>query len=460
MKKGIFLLLANCIIMFSACQSDIEKADNLRLENKFEEAAELYQQLADEGDAYAKWCLANAYSNGDGVDFDRSKELELLKQDADEGCEEAKCDLAFAYMFGWYDEIGKDSLKGKEMLEELVKNSSNSYVMSKYAYLFLIGDPPYEENKEKAIRILNKINDKDNSFYNYAMGYVYLNGTDDIEINVEKAIEYLTKSFNNGIRISAHLIQGIYAKGYGDVKKDIKKQLEWIKRGIEANGTSCMIDMSNICLSEDSTYKEYNNPQRGVELLKRAARNGSSQALFILGNFYNSGEHLPKDDKKAFENWEKSAQLKDPNGLTNLAYAYLEGIGCEKDVRKAVELYKKAANNGSGFSANLLYSVYYYGKYGVKIDREMAKRYLLKAVELNEPWGYYNLGNAYFNGDMVDKSIEQAFVYIKKAADLGLVDACESIAYFYENGMGCDKDPNKAKEYRDKTIASDDKKKE
>ena len=61
---------------------------------------------------------------------------------------------------------------------------------------------------------------------------------------------------------------------------------------------------------------------------------------------------------------------------------------------------------------------------------------------------------------MVDKSIEHAFVYIKKAADLGLVDACESIAYFYENGMGCDKDPNKAKEYRDKTIASDDKKKE
>ena len=58
----------------------------------------------------------------------------------------------------------------------------------------------------------------------------------------------------------------------------------------------------------------------------------------------------------------------------------------------------------------------------------------------------------------MDKSDGQAFVYVKKAADMGLIDACNVLAYFYENGIGCDKDPQKAKEYKDKTIANGEKK--
>ena len=46
------------------------------------------------------------------------------------------------------------------------------------------------------------------------------------------------------------------------------------------------------------------------------------------------------------------------------------------------------------------------------------------------------------------------------AADMGNVDACGVLSYFYENGIGCNKDPEKAKEYRDKTVAKEDKKEE
>lgn len=459
MKRTVFLLVISLIIILSACQSDKEKADNLRLENKFEEAAELYQQLADEGDAYAKWRLFKAYYLGEGVDFDESKALKWLKQAAEEGCEEAKFDLAFAYMFDYFD-IGKDTLKGKEMLDALIKNSSNAYVMSRYAILLFYGISPYEENKEKAMNILNKVSDKNDPFYNWAMGLVYLDGTDEIDIDVEKSIEFFTKSFYNGRHDSADLIQDIYANGYGDLKKDVTKQIEWIKRGIESNSTDCMVDMAKICISEDSIYKDYHNPQRAVELLKRAALHGSGEAYGILGDFYYSGDHLPKDDTKAFKNWEKAAHLKYLGGISSLAYAYLEGIGCGKDEQKGVELHKKAADEGSGFSANNLFSFYYFGKYGLKLDMEQAKRYLLKSAELNDDDGCFNLGIAYYYGDMVNKNVDQAFVYLKKAADMGHIDACERIAEFYEKGIGCNKDPNKAKEYRDKTIASGTKKEE
>lgn len=37
-----------------------------------------------------------------------------------------------------------------------------------------------------------------------------------------------------------------------------------------------------------------------------------------------------------------------------------------------------------------------------------------------------------------------------KKADFGFVDAYDAVAYMYENGIGCDKNPQKAKEYRNK----------
>ena len=56
----------------------------------------------------------------------------------------------------------------------------------------------------------------------------------------------------------------------------------------------------------------------------------------------------------------------------------------------------------------------------------------------------------------MEQNYSQAFVYVKQAADMGLVDACKMIAYFYEEGIGCAKNPVKAKEYRDKTVVKDD----
>ena len=458
MKRSCVLTMLIAAIALISCQSNSEKADKLRLENKFDEAAELYQKAADEGDAYAMWRLSNAYDNGDGVDWDEAKALELLKRSAQAGCEEAKCDLAIAYMFDWYN-IGKDEEKGKEMLEELIKHTKNSMVLSRYADLLFFGGGPYEEDQEKAMRILKKVEDKENSFYLGLMGGIYSNGTDKIDIDAGKGIDFFTKAFEKGRRYSAYWIQNIYATGFGEIKADRKKRIEWLNKGIESNVIDCMVDMASLCLTEDSTYKDMHNPQKAIDLLKRAARHGSGNAYYTTGNLYYEGKYLPKDDKIAYENWEKAVALKYYEAASNLAYAYLEGVGCEKDEKKGIELYKLAADNGSGFSAYKLYYCYANGAWGVKKDIQVAKKYLFKAAEYGDAWGCYILGRHYYNGtEYVTKDVGQAFVYIQKAADMGLVDACKALSYLYENGIGVYKDPQKAKEYRDKTIANEDKK--
>ena len=451
MKRTFLFSIIIFALTLTSCQSEIEKADKLRLENKFEEAAALYQKLADKGDAYAMWRLSKAYSNGDGVDFDNARAFELTQQAAQAGCEEAKCDMAFSYMYDWFA-LGKDVNKGKAMLEELVKTSDNSYVLSRYAALLFYGSEPFEEDREKAMSVIKKVKDKNNPLYCYLMGDIYFVGEEDIEIDEARGVEYYIKAFNNGGRYCAYILQRLYAYGTGDIKADIPTQIAWLKRGIESNQTDCMVTMALICLYEDSVYKEYHNPQKGVDLLKKAARHGSGVAYYLLGTLYYEGDLLKKDDKKAFENWQKAASLKDPHGGSHLAYAYIEGVGCDKDVAKGIDVYKQAVENGSGQSANNLYVIYWKGDNGVKKDEELAKYYLLKAAELGDDWGCFNLGMHYFHGSsIVDRDPDQAYVYVKKAADMGLVNACATIAFFYKEGIGCDKNPSKAKEYENKS---------
>ena len=451
----LFIILA----LLTSCKSDSQKADELRINNKFDEAFELYQRASDNGDSYAKWRLSRSYDNGDGVDFSESISLKLLKEAADEGCIEAKCDLAFAYMFNWYG-IENEEEKGKELLENIAKDTDNAFVLSRYAILYFYGAPGFEENKEKAMRILNKVKDKEDPDYLYMMGRVYMSGTDEIDIDEDKGIEYLTKAFDKGLRRVADELTRTYSMGYGKIKPDKSKAYEWVKKGIESNNTDCMRWMALACLSDDSLYNDVHNIQRGVELLKKAALHGDGDAYSYLGTLYYGGKHLPKDDSKAFDNWEKSTALRSGDGAFHLGFAYIEGNGCDIDIEKGIGLWEKAVEYGHGGAANNLFCHYNNGDYGGKNKRnkELAKKYLLKAAELGDVVGCFNLGREYFFGNnLMEKNNSQAFFYIQRAADKGFVEACNWMAYFYENGIGCNKDPDKAKEYKDKTKAKEDK---
>ncbi len=465
-RRFSILSFVTVFFMLFSCKSTTEEADALRLKHDFDAAFVLYQEAADNGDAYAKWRLANAYANGDGVDFDNEKALELLKEASKSGCEEAICDMACAYMHGWYGQK-IDSKKGKDMMKTLVSKTKNSYVKSRYARELFYGWI-FEEDRDKAYKILESVEDKNNALYLRAMGELYYNGSAQIKVDYKKAIEYYKKAYENGNAYSACLIGNLYCFGNKDSKevnnipKDIKKAVEWYDKGIESNNTDCMINMFYICMDEDSTFIEYHNTNRAIELLKKAVSHGDAYSMFKLGSLYQMGEFLEKNDEKAFEYYKKSFDLHNPKGAFALGFAYIEGIGCEKSVIDGVKIWKKAVEFGSGAAANNLYNYYRFGKFTNDksvINKDLAKKYLKEGARLGEPIACWNIGKLYYNGnDLFEKNDTQAFVYIKKAADNGVVDACEAMAYMYNNAIGCNKDINAAKKYQDMAKPKEDKK--
>lgn len=458
-----YMIIVSLVLL--SCKSKVEEADALRLNNEFDEAFVLYQDAASNGDAYAKWRLAEAYSHADGVDLDNEKALKLLKESSDAGCEEAICDMACSYLYGWYGQK-KDIKKGKDMMTELMSKTHNSYVKSRYARELFNGWT-FDENIEKALKVLKEVQDKNNPIYLRAMGEVYYYGTDKIAVDNRKAIDYYTKAFENGSRICAWNIGSIYMNGYKDtneknnIPRDTKKAVEWYEKGVEANDTQCMLAMCFVCMAEDSLVSEYHNIERGINLLKKAVHHGDSEAMWQLGYLYQSGEHTGKDDEKAFEYYHKSFDLQDSKGAFCLGLAYINGIGCEKDVNKGIEVWKKAVEFGDGGSANNLYCYYRFGNFAndkTIINNDLAKKYLKEGAKLGDGMACWNLGREYYYGKgLFERNEVQAFAYIKQAADKGIVDACALVAYMYKNAIGCNKDINAAKKYEDMTKAKENK---
>ncbi|TDQ06547.1 tetratricopeptide repeat protein [Pedobacter metabolipauper] len=102
-------------------------------------------------------------------------------------------------------------------------------------------------------------------------------------------------------------------------------------------------------LDEDeriSVYYEY------FKLIKESAYLGYTDAFFDLGQQYESmgflGINNPKyNPKKCIYWYSKACNNGHAEACNNLASFYEEGIGCELDLNKALELYKRSAELGS-----------------------------------------------------------------------------------------------------------------
>ena len=85
-----------------------------------------------------------------------------------------------------------------------------------------------------------------------------------------------------------------------------------------------------------------------LALLQARVEKKDPAAIYFLGEQYFFGAlGLPKDVRKAAELYAKAAELGSVEALHSLELAYYSGEGVEQDEAKGAEFYKKAAMQGS-----------------------------------------------------------------------------------------------------------------
>lgn len=183
-----------------------------------------------------------------------------------------------------------------------------------------------------------------------------------------------------------------------------------------------------------------------------------------LGNYYI----LNDDYENALKEFESSILNGNPYARGRLASCYrlyYKECGVEKDEKFAFELNKSTydflkktspSSNVINYSADRVAYCYYYGK-GVKEDKQKARKLWKEAADYDYEYSMYNLAIDCFS-QKTDQSMKDGFALLKKAVQINdeFSWAYYSIGVCYSQGLGTDKDEDKATEYFEKAASQDE----
>ncbi|MGE0667750.1 MAG: SPOR domain-containing protein [Sphingomonadales bacterium] len=163
-----------------------------------------------------------------------------------------------------------------------------------------------------------------------------------------------------------------------------------------------------------------------ARLLATAAIAGAVVAVPARADFQAGMEAYSRGDyKTAMSEWQPYAEAGDQRALFNLGQMHRLGVGTEKDLDKAEQYYRRAAELGHvGAQANLG---------SLLFDRKPpqgaeAVKFWRQAAVGGDPKAQFMLGVQYFNGDFVTRDAVQAHAWLSLAAKAGVREAADALA--------------------------------
>lgn len=247
---------------------------------------------------------------------------------------------------------------------------------------------------------------------------LHLNGVANIEKNPEKARDLLLQGSTAGDGEATYMLFQLYTSGVtGSILKDDKKALDYLKQATEQGNAVAMSTLGARMFNGDQPTAGgvalvEKNPEKALEMFEKAAEKGNAAAYRLLATIYEEGLGGQKKDlKKAVELYAKAASGRDAEALFRMGVASELGWThpdskeelVQKNPKNALDLYRLAAQNGD-----------------------------VRAT--------YNVGVYYEAGNVVDRDLEKAFGLFKRAADAGVREAMQKVGMFYQNGQGVGQD--------------------
>lgn len=189
--------------------------------------------------------------------------------------------------------------------------------------------------------------------------------------------------------------------------------------------------------SDDEKKKE-----KGFGYVRFAAEHGDDTCLHLLGFCYMTGTGVARDEEKAVEAWENAVERGVVNAMVDLGKYYSDRCD-DAGLKRAMELYARAEENGSAYGAYDLGWVYVHRLR----DAVNALPHFERAVELGAYDAYWDIASLYYGGELIPQDLEKAFGYYSLGAERGDADCIAALGIMYYYGQGTAEDRKKAVEH-------------
>jgi len=189
------------------------------------------------------------------------------------------------------------------------------------------------------------------------------------------------------------------------------------------------------------------------DIAETAAGEGDIGAMGRLGRMYRDGKGVEKDLDKAIE-WMRKAAERNPNWKNEFMYM-LWKRGTLEDLRELNGNAEKGAAEGNAFALQWLGRMYRDGK-GVEKDLDKAIDMMRKTAEKIQGWSRNELIDMLWKRGTPEDFAEMKDI-AETAAGEGDIGAMSRLGRMYRDGKGVEKDLDKAIEWMRKAAESGNK---
>lgn len=174
---------------------------------------------------------------------------------------------------------------------------------------------------------------------------------------------------------------------------------------------------------------------------------------FLIGFKYEKNNDDEINKEKVFCWYKKSADQGFAPAQYKLGVCYKDGVGTDKDIVKAGQVFYNAAQQGNILAE---YNIGVYYLENVDDGQEKALDWLERASNAGCEDAQMYLYNAYLEGKGLSKDVSEAVKWLEKAAQEGNVIAQRVLGKYYENGKGVAKNEKEAIKWYLRAAEQDD----
>jgi hypothetical protein len=143
-----------------------------------------------------------------------------------------------------------------------------------------------------------------------------------------------------------------FGKYFEFIEKDKKTAIQYFQQSADKGNPLSQANLGYCYQYGDGVDKDL---KKAFQYYQSSSDQGFAIGQANLATCYRDGQGTDKiDETRAIELYELSAKQGYSNAQTHLAFCYQNGKGVDKDLKKATELYQKAADQGEGFAKEML----------------------------------------------------------------------------------------------------------
>lgn len=349
----------------------------------------------------------------------------------------------------------------------------------KRAQALVKGTPDIATDPYRAARILKSIAaSKDDKYANKAkilLAKLYLVGN-GVTKDEKKAITLLEQAISYFPENA-----GMSLGDYYQANRQYERAEKYFKQAAVAGNAGAYVDLSylyrNKLVTPPSADASDNMLKLAQNQLLEKLAIGHCNSLYTIGKLFLNEYYQAYDEQTALAWLKTGADANVRSSITTLASLYKEGRGVERNMRKAKELWIRAANMGSRtamyelganallhssppqfdkaekwltlaaqshhLQASELLIEYYLGRYGTAPQYDKAYEWLNEVAKLPDvtQTSLFSLGELYENGLGTQQDEAKAFSYYEQAANAGSTAALIKLGDAHKYGKGVKADP-------------------